>query len=62
MSLNAVKGRSLLTVHDLSDAEMLAMLDLSDWLKQRKRNGVRGDLLARRNVAMIFEKLSTRTR
>lgn len=55
-------GRSLLTLHDLTNGEMLALLDFADELKQRKKSGVRGDLLDRRNIAMIFEKMSTRTR
>lgn len=55
-------GRSLLTLHELSDAEMLALLNLADALKRKKRQGTRGRLLERKNVAMIFEKLSTRTR
>ena len=58
----SLKGRSLLTLQNLSDDEMLYMLDLSDALKRRKRAGIRGTLLARKNIAMIFEKLSTRTR
>jgi len=58
----SMKGRGLLTLHDLSDDDMLHVLDLSDALKRRKRAGIRGTLLARKNIAMIFEKLSTRTR
>jgi ornithine carbamoyltransferase len=47
---------------DLSDAELLEVLDLAVALKARRRAGVRGDLLDRRNIALIFEKSSTRTR
>jgi ornithine carbamoyltransferase len=57
-----LKGRSLLTLQDLTDEEMLYLIDLAAYLKQRKRSGIRGNLLERRNVAMIFEKMSTRTR
>lgn len=57
-----LKGRSLLTLNDLSDAEMLHLLDLAQELKVRRRNGIRGDLLQRKNIAMVFEKMSTRTR
>ena len=38
------------------------MLDLSMDLKRKKRAGVRGDLLDRKNICLIFEKTSTRTR
>jgi ornithine carbamoyltransferase len=57
-----LKGRSLLTLHDLSDAEMLALLRLAEDLKRRRATGQRGDLLARKHVALVFEKMSTRTR
>lgn len=57
-----LKGRSLLSLHDLSDEEMLYLLRLATELKLKKKSGVRGTLLAGRNIAMIFEKSSTRTR
>jgi len=55
-------GRSLLCLMDFSDAEMLELIDLAVELKARRRAGIRGDLLARRHIALIFEKSSTRTR
>lgn len=55
-------GRSLLTLADLSDEEMMQVIGLARELKARKAAGVRGSLLERRNIAMIFEKMSTRTR
>ncbi len=55
-------GRSLLRLADLSDDEMVDLIDLAVALKARRRAGVRGDLLSRRQVALIFEKSSTRTR
>ena len=55
-------GRSLLRMASLSDDEMLELIDLSVALKARRRAGVRGDLLKRRQIALIFEKSSTRTR
>ncbi len=58
----SLKGRSLLTLQDLSDQEFAYLLELSARLKARKRAGVRGRLLERRNIALIFEKSSTRTR
>ncbi len=56
------EGRSLLTLTDLTDGEVLYLLDLADTLKVKKRDGVRGKLLDRRNIALVFEKMSTRTR
>jgi ornithine carbamoyltransferase len=58
----ALKGRSLLSLNDFTDDEMLELIDLAIALKARRDSGVRGDLLRRRNIALIFEKGSTRTR
>lgn len=58
----ALKGRNLLSLDDLSDSEMMDVLDLAADLKEKKKSGLRGDLLAGRNVALVFEKKSTRTR
>ncbi len=55
-------GRSLLTLTDLTDGEVLRLLDLADELKQKKCDGVRGAALDRKHIALIFEKMSTRTR
>ncbi|MBI2440557.1 MAG: ornithine carbamoyltransferase [Lentisphaerae bacterium] len=57
-----LKGRSLLRLSDLADDELLYLLDLAERLKRKKRRGARGNLLARKNIALIFEKASTRTR
>ncbi|MEI7437674.1 MAG: ornithine carbamoyltransferase [bacterium] len=56
------RGKSLLKLDDLSHDELFRMLRLAVELKLRKRSGMRGDFLARRSVALIFEKSSTRTR
>lgn len=56
------RGRSLLTLTDLTDGEMLHLLDVADALKAKKRDRIRGELLDRKNIALIFEKSSTRTR
>lgn len=55
-------GRSLLKLADLSAAELIYLLDLADQLKARKKKGVPGDRLRQKNIALIFEKASTRTR
>lgn len=57
-----MKGRGLLTLHDLSNEELMYLLDLAGELKQKKKSSVRGDLLEHKNVVMISEKISTRTR
>ena len=58
----ALARRHLRTLHDFSDEEMMQLVDLAIALKARKDAGTRGDLLRRRNIALIFEKGSTRTR
>jgi len=57
-----LRGRSLLQITDLTDGELLYLLDLADILKQEKRSGTMQRRLAGKNLAMIFEKMSTRTR
>ncbi|PKM51431.1 MAG: ornithine carbamoyltransferase [Firmicutes bacterium HGW-Firmicutes-7] len=57
-----LKGRSLLTLKDFSPQEIDYLLELAMDLKAKKRMGIRGDLLCGKNVALIFEKPSTRTR
>lgn len=55
-------GRSLLTLDDLTDAELRYLLDLSTSLKRKKQRHFRGKLLLQKNIALVFEKASTRTR
>ncbi|MCF8002210.1 MAG: ornithine carbamoyltransferase [Halanaerobiales bacterium] len=57
-----LKGRSLLSLQDFSKEEISYLLTLSKNLKDKKRAGIKGDNLAGKNIAMIFEKPSTRTR
>jgi ornithine carbamoyltransferase len=57
-----LKGRSFLTLKDFSPEEIRYLLDLSRDLKAKKRAGIRGTLLDRRNIVLIFDKASTRTR
>ncbi len=55
-------GRSLLKETDLNQEEFLFLVDLARQLRADKRKGVTGKRLAGRNIALIFEKTSTRTR
>ncbi len=57
-----LKGRSFLTLKDFSPEEIRYLLDLSRDLKAKKRAGIKGDLLYRKNIVLIFDKASTRTR
>ena len=55
-------GRSLLTLSEFTDAQMLGLVALASRLKAKKRKGHCDRLLDGRNLALIFEKASTRTR
>lgn len=57
-----LRGRHLLTLKDFTPQEIKYLLDLAMNLKEKKRAGIRGDLLDRKNICLIFEKTSTRTR
>ena len=57
-----LKGRSFLTLKDFSHDEINFLLKLSIKLKQDKYSGVYGKNLEGKNIALIFEKPSTRTR
>ena len=57
-----LQGRNLLKETDLSAAEFLYLVDLGERLRLEKRMGMRASRLAGRNIALIFEKTSTRTR
>lgn len=61
MNIN-LKGRSFLTLLDYTTEEIAYLLDLSAKLKQIKRNKTEHPKLPNRNIALIFEKDSTRTR
>lgn len=60
--MDSLRGRSLMRLTSFTDAEMLNLIDLAAQLKARRKAGVRGELLRRKNIALIFEKSSTRTR
>ena len=57
-----LKGRSFLTLKDFTAEEIEYLIDLAAELMEKKKQGVPVDTLKGRNVALIFEKTSTRTR
>lgn len=57
-----LKGRNFLTLLDFTPAEIESLLDLAAELKAKKKAGIPHDTLRGKNVALIFEKTSTRTR
>lgn len=61
MAIN-LKGRHFLTLKDFTPDEIIWLLDLASDLKTKKRLGIPGDLLEGKNIVLLFEKTSTRTR
>lgn len=61
MAVN-LHGRNFITLKDFTTEEIQYLLDLSRNLKDKKRAGIRGELLDRKNIVLLFEKTSTRTR
>lgn len=57
-----LKGRNLLTLKDFTHREIEYLLDLAADYKEKKKKGIPVDTLKGKNVALIFEKSSTRTR
>ncbi len=57
-----LKGRDFLKLLDFTPEEILYLLDLAAELKEKKKKGIPVDVLRGKNVALIFEKTSTRTR
>ncbi len=57
-----LKGRNFLTLKDFTPDEIQYLIDLAYNLKSKKKHGVLGDNLKGKNIALIFEKPSTRTR
>lgn len=56
------KGRNFLKLLDFTSEEMGALLDYAAYLKKLKKDGVPHEYFKGKNVALIFEKTSTRTR
>ena len=57
-----LKGRNFLTLKDYTTEEITGLLDLAADYKAKKKAGIPHDTLRGKNVALIFEKTSTRTR
>ncbi len=57
-----LKGRDFLTLKDFTPDEILYLVDLAADLKRKKKEHIPVDTLRGRNIALIFEKTSTRTR
>ena len=56
------KGKSFLKLLDFTPAEIACLIDLASELKQKKKMGIPHRLCEGKNIALIFEKTSTRTR
>ena len=57
-----LKGRHFLTLKDFTPEEIQYLIDLAAEYKRKKKEGIAVDTLRGKNVALIFEKTSTRTR
>ncbi|MCM1191904.1 MAG: ornithine carbamoyltransferase [Butyrivibrio sp.] len=57
-----LKGRDFLKLLDFTQEEITYLVDLAAELKDKKKKGIPVDTLRGKNVALIFEKTSTRTR
>ncbi|MBR5565392.1 MAG: ornithine carbamoyltransferase [Roseburia sp.] len=57
-----LKGRHFLTLKDYTAEEINYLIDLAAELKEKKKQGIAHDELRGKNIALIFEKTSTRTR
>lgn len=55
-------GRSFLTLKEFTEEEILYLIDLAAELKEKKKKGIPHRYLEGQNIALLFEKTSTRTR
>lgn len=60
--MTSLKGRNFLTLKDFTPEEIQYLIDFSAYFKDKKKKGELTDELRGKNVALIFEKTSTRTR
>ncbi|MBQ7670916.1 MAG: ornithine carbamoyltransferase [Clostridia bacterium] len=57
-----LKGKSFLKLLDFTPDQIAYLLDLASVLKEKKKKGITHDICRGKNIALIFEKTSTRTR
>ena len=57
-----LKGRNFLTLKDFTPEEITYLIDLAAELKAKKKAGELHEYYKGKNIALIFEKTSTRTR
>ena len=57
-----IRGRSFLTLLDFTPDEINYLLDLATEFKRMKNNGVEHKWLSDKQIVLLFEKTSTRTR
>ena len=57
-----LKGSNFLTLKDFTPEEIIYLIDLAEDYKKKKKKGIAVDTFKGKNVALIFEKTSTRTR
>lgn len=62
MTKQIFQGRSLLAEKDFTKNELMYLIDLSAHLKELKKKGIPHHYLEGKNIALLFEKASTRTR
>ena len=62
MTKQVIQGRSLLAEKDFTKEELMYLIDLSAHLKDLKKRGIPHHYLEGKNIALLFEKASTRTR
>ena len=60
--IHFLKGKDFLKLLDFTPAEIQRLLDLAEDLKHKKKNGIPHKYCEGKNIALIFEKASTRTR
>ena len=61
-NMNFLHGKDFLKLLDFTPCEISALIDLAEELKYKKKNGIPHDAYKGKNIALIFEKTSTRTR
>ncbi|MGZ0040158.1 ornithine carbamoyltransferase [Paenibacillus ottowii] len=61
-TISSLQGKSFLAEIDFTAEELLYFLDLAADLKAKKKNGIPHRYLEGKNIALLFEKTSTRTR